>query len=1549
MMFGLLLSLSIAVSCSETEESLDSSHHGKDSESGEVLIIEASQESHKAETRTTLQTDGSVFWNPADQISLFFISGENGGNRFTSQNKETTAIAQFSGVINGITGGGEGLGDDAYFWAIYPYSEENSCDGESLTTTLPNKQVAVEGTFADDLFITVARSGNVKMGFKNVCGGIKFCVSQTGIKSVSFRGNNNEMLAGKVRVAFDEGNKPKVIEILDGETEVTVTAPNGGEFEPGKFYYLILLPTPLEYGFTMTFNKADDTCIVYNRSSGVTIKRSIFSVARNLDTGEAVPKDEVPVTGGSESGFYLGIIGFNNNLYISPIRLLMNDYVSNIYSFIDGLSMADFTMLYYAVDQSIDMLQSATFPSNISDVSIVTFTDGLDRGSLGVPGNTYLTNDEYLAALNARLVGETVSGQEISAYSIGLGGKEEYPISVFQNNLNNLATSSENWFLVSNMDEVNAKFSEIADQLSETKYIQDIIVKLAAMEHLARCRFTFDNASSATSSKQYIEGTFNLPDGILTDVVYGGITAKSGLTIVPEKNMVGLTTEYVYTFEGVQTETGETISKDNVSLWYKVDGKWVSDHEEITVPDKEYEIEKVKKTAAILLNLDCTSSLGEGDFATLQKSAKSFVAKLLENAVDPYEVASISLDKSAASMAAGETITLNATVLPTTALIRKVEWSSTNPAVASVSQNGIVTAHATGSALIIAKTVDGGLTAACYVTVTQLAEEVVLSDSSLSIYTGETATLTATVLPEDTTNKQVTWSSSNSAVTTVDSSGKITPKSAGSATITATTKDGTAKTATCKLNVLQHVGSVNLDYNTLTLNIGNTKQLTVKVLPDDATNKKVSWDSSDSNIASVDSKGLITALSKGKVQITATSEDGGKIATCNIEVKRLSQSITLNLSELTLYEDEIGELSATVLPEETNNKEVTWSSSDTAVATVDSSGKITPVSAGQTTITVTAKDGSGKKASCKVTILQHVKSLGLNYNSLVLYNGETKQLTATISPSTASNKNIVWKSSNDAIVSVNQSGMLTALSKGKVQITATSEDGGKIAACDVEVRQQVTSVTLNHTNKTLYVNESLKLESVVVPDDANNRSVTWSSSNSSVASVDQTGLVQALAAGSATITVSAQDGSGVVAQCAITVKQYVSEITLNRTNSELFVNETLQLSATIAPSTASNKTLKWSSTNNSVATVDQSGLVRALASGETTILVEAQDGSHITAECSLSVKQPVTSIKLNTSSATLYTDESIQLSAVINPTNAYNPSVLWSSSNPSVASVDQTGLAQAHTAGSATITVRAQDGSGIVARCTITVKQHVTSIGLSSSSINLYLGTSATLDVIVNPSNSSNKNFIVESSDESIVSVMRSGTLLTIKSLEFGTATITITAEDGGYTAKCDVSVVPWSETPENMTLAVERNGTRYFIPISSYKNCDFSCYTKQGITIITDSRSFILDMDNVFPNVKQFGEANYENNTVGYGLPNVYEAEIIVSYWEALNEALIACGGAPLGDYTYYYWTNTHISPPAGTQISGRWKNSYCYSSTGLVCTYPDMKLYVRKVYRIN
>ena len=253
-------------------------------------------------------------------------------------------------------------------------------------------------------------------------------------------------------------------------------------------------------------------------------------------------------------------------------------------------------------------------------------------------------------------------------------------------------------------------------------------------------------------------------------------------------------------------------------------------------------------------------------------------------------------------------------------------------------------------------------------------------------------------------------------------------------------------------------------------------------------------------------------------------------------------AISLNLSTVTLTEDESFILTATITPEFVANIAVTWSTSDTSVATVDETGTITALAAGTVTITATANDGSGVSASCEVTVKKKVVAVAcitLNQTTATLTEGETLPLTATVTPDDAADKSISWSSNNPSIAIVDNTGKVTAVAPGIATITATANDGsGESASCEVIVEKKVAAVaciTLSQSSATLTEGKSITLTATVTPEDADDTSVTWSSSDEDVALVNSKGKVVAIGLGTATITVTANDGSGVSASCEIRV------------------------------------------------------------------------------------------------------------------------------------------------------------------------------------------------------------------------------------------------------------------------------------------------------------------------------------------------------------------------------------------------------------------------------
>lgn len=343
-----------------------------------------------------------------------------------------------------------------------------------------------------------------------------------------------------------------------------------------------------------------------------------------------------------------------------------------------------------------------------------------------------------------------------------------------------------------------------------------------------------------------------------------------------------------------------------------------------------------------------------------------------------------------------------------------------------------------------------------------------LNKTSLSLVEGGSESLTATVSPDNATNKAVSWKSSDTGVATVDGSGKVTAVKAGSTTITVTTTDG-GKTATCSVTVTSKtvsVTGVKLDNGKLELKAGETAQLTATVEPSDASDKSLEWTSSDAKIATVDASGKVTAVGVGSATITVKTKDGGKTATCAVTVAPVAvEGVTVDPAKSEVVEGNTVQLKATVSPADAA-QEVEWTSSDSDIATVDKNGLVTTIKPGTVYIVVRSKAYTDKQASCEVIVKQDdkLKSIAFDASEIQLETGQSRTLKVVFTPDYAANKNVSWSSSDPSIASV-QDGNVTGVKEGKATITATSEDGGHKAECVVTVSKasgpQVFATTKN--------------------------------------------------------------------------------------------------------------------------------------------------------------------------------------------------------------------------------------------------------------------------------------------------------------------------------------------------------------------------------------------------------------------------------------------------------------------------------------------------------
>lgn len=550
----------------------------------------------------------------------------------------------------------------------------------------------------------------------------------------------------------------------------------------------------------------------------------------------------------------------------------------------------------------------------------------------------------------------------------------------------------------------------------------------------------------------------------------------------------------------------------------------------------------IKDPAATAAVVSLFRRLTEGETGGVNPSTESPSTE--EDPVTEQEptpsIDAISISPGSMSLEVGGTGSFSANVTCTGTIDTSVTWTSSNPGVAEVS-GGSVTAKAVGDATItVASVADPSKTATATVSVTApavvQATGVSLNQTSITMNAGESADLTATVSPDNTTDKTVTWSSSSADVTVTN--GKITASANITTQITATITAtcGTAS-ATCAVTVNPvvseiAVSNISLDKTSANIAVKETVTLVATVTPADATDPTVTWSSSDESVATV-KNGVVTGKGVGTASITAKA--GDKTATCSVTVTAATiTGITLNKTsaELVLGTNEATTtLTATLAPEGASGT-VEWSSSDATVASVDNTGKVTALKAGSATITAKVGEIS---ATCTVTVKETVViTLSSETLALDLVTVKTGTLTATVTGTET--KAVAWSSSNTAIATVDASGKVTAVAVGEAVITATSAADPKVkATCTVKVSAtNATLITLDKATAVTYEKGTFKLVATTTPADL---PVVWKSSNTAVATVAADGTVTGVKEGKADIVASVEqaDGTLLTAKCSVTV------------------------------------------------------------------------------------------------------------------------------------------------------------------------------------------------------------------------------------------------------------------------------------------------------------------------------------------------------------------------------------------------------------------------------
>ncbi|MBK9406471.1 MAG: Ig-like domain-containing protein [Gemmatimonadetes bacterium] len=658
---------------------------------------------------------------------------------------------------------------------------------------------------------------------------------------------------------------------------------------------------------------------------------------------------------------------------------------------------------------------------------------------------------------------------------------------------------------------------------------------------------------------------------------------------------------------------------------------------------------------------------------------------------------------------------------------RQVFWSSQNPAIATVTQAGLVTAVSQGGTQIAASA--GGKSAILPVTVNARPVSLVrVTPSTATIVAGTTTALSAEALDAGgatVTGRPVIWATSNATIATVTSTGVVTGVAAGAANVTATV-DGVAGASVVTVQPVP-IASISLTPATGALILGQSLQLVAT--PRDAAGnalngRSITWSSNAPTVASVSSTGLVTALATGAATITAASE--GRSATSRLTVSLVPvDTVSVTPRTTTLAAGQVQQLTARVVDSAGNvlsGRAITWDTDQPTIATVSNSGLVTALTNGRATISAST---GGKSGTATITVTPvPVASLSITPGSGTLLVGGTLQLSASArdaSNNVLPGRVITWISGAPSVATVTQAGLVTAVGTGSALIFAASE--GVSTSVSITVSSVgVASVRISPPSGSIAQARTLQLSATPVDAQGNTitgRTVSWNSSAPAVASVSSSGLVSGIAPGTANVTATVD---GVVGTAPITVTPTpVATATIIPGAPTVTVGSTLTLTLLLAdssgaPLSLTGRNIGWAVSNQAIASVSTSGTVTALAPG--TVTVQATVEGVIAQSFVTVTNIPVASVTLTPSTAALQLGQKQAVTAVARDASnniLIGRPVTWSSSAVTVATVGTSVTADTNTittVGTGTATIRATIG-GVTGVSTVSV----TAVPIASISV----------------------------------------------------------------------------------------------------------------------------------------------------------------------------------------------------------------------------------------
>jgi len=505
----------------------------------------------------------------------------------------------------------------------------------------------------------------------------------------------------------------------------------------------------------------------------------------------------------------------------------------------------------------------------------------------------------------------------------------------------------------------------------------------------------------------------------------------------------------------------------------------------------------------------------------------------------------------------------------------------------------------------------------------------------------------------------------------------------------------------------REVTAIYLDKSTLEIRITDTYAFTTTHEPDDLPAPTIQWSSSNSEVATISTTGLLTAVGEGSATITIAaviSPETSLSASCAVTVaKQLATQITLDKTAIHIEEEETDLLSFTLLPNGSILMAATWKSSDEEVAIINQEGTVTAVTPGEATVTLYDAERPEIQATCAITVSKKSpRYVLLSREQLTMRYFQEETLSYTVFPEGAELGDPFWSSGNLNIATVDQDGKVVALSQGVVEIIFTDRDNPHIRAICVVVVELVVDIAFTIEEVTIFCGDETFLTYTISPSGAILEFPLWSSENPNIATVSQEGKVTGVGVGTTTITLIEETDPTISTSCTITVLTVpTTGIRLDQTSIAMTVKDEVTLTYRIEPSNATDKEVEWSSDRESVATVDAYGKVTAIGDGSCNITVKLKNGT-LSSTCQIVVTPMISSIVLERESLFMEHGEIFTLGIFHLPTQAIPPaSYHWSSSDEWVATVNQSGRVEAQRIG--TTTIRVEIPGGIYAICTVSV------------------------------------------------------------------------------------------------------------------------------------------------------------------------------------------------------------------------------------------------------